>query len=271
MKKRILAWLVLGLFLAGCSFSQQEAERLFQSDTVVNIPLQPEETEAPTEAPTESTEPPATEETVPEETAEAETAPEETKASTSTKKTSSGKSSGSKTSGSGSSSKKPAATEPPETQPPETAPPETLPPETVPPETEPERFDISGYSPGSMEYAVAEQINAYRTEAGLEPLSVSTKLCGIAAARAWEVSASWSHTRPDGRGWKSVLGDYGYGYGTASEQLAHTSGYDAVSVVSSWMGSSSNSAELLNPAYTTIGVGLYSVGGSVFLAAILIG
>ena len=267
MKKRILAWLALGLFLAGCSFSQQEAERLFQSDTVVNIPLQPEETEAPTEAPTESTEPPATEETVPEETAEAETAPEETKASTSTKKTSSGKSSGSKTSSSGSSgSKKPAATEPPETQPPETAP-----PETVPPETEPERFDISGYSPGSMEYAVAEQINAYRTDAGLEPLSISTKLCGIAAARAWEVSASWSHTRPDGRGWKSVLGDYGYGYGTASEQLAHTSGYDAASVVGSWMGSSSNSAELLNPAYTTIGVGLYSAGGSVFLAAILIG
>ena len=118
---------------------------------------------------------------------------------------------------------------------------------------------------------LAEQINACRADAGLEPLSVSTKLCGIAAARAWEISASWSHTRPDGRGWKSVLGDYGYGYGTASEQLAHTSGYDAASIVSSWMGSSSNSAELLNPAYTTIGVGVYSAGGSVFLAAILIG
>ena len=260
MKKRILAWLLLGIFLGGCGFSQQEAERLFQPDTVVNIPLQPEETEAPTEAapPTEAE--PA-EETEPE--TQPETVPPETKAPASGK-TSSGKSTGSKSSGSKKTESKPEATQPPETEPPTEAP-------TEPPETEPEVFDISGYSPGSFEYAVAEQINAYRADAGLEPLSVSTRLCGIAAARAWEICASWSHTRPDGRGWKTVLSDYGYGYSAASEQLAHTSGYDAASIVGRWMESEGSSAELLNPAYTTVGVGVYTANGSVFLAAILIG
>lgn len=250
MKKLIVLCMLIGLLMAGCGSSRPEAERLFQSDTVVNIPLNPEETAAPTE------------ETAPEETASeetevpTETVPEETKAAA----TSSSKSSGSKAT----SSAKPAATQPPETEPPVTEPPQTE-------ATQPPVFDISGYTPGSLEYAVAEQINACRTDAGLEPLSFSGTLCGIASVRAYEICQSWSHTRPDGNGWITVLSDYGFGYSTAAEELAHTTGYDAPSIVNKWMGAESNSADLLNPAYTTIGVGVYSANGSVFLAAILAG
>ena len=43
----ILAFLVLGLMLPGCSPAPQESEQLFYGDTVVNIPLNPE-TEEPT-------------------------------------------------------------------------------------------------------------------------------------------------------------------------------------------------------------------------------
>ncbi|MBO5129239.1 MAG: hypothetical protein J6B95_02695 [Oscillospiraceae bacterium] len=252
MKKLILLCLLLGLFMTGCGLSRPEAERLFLADTVVNIPLNPEETAAPME----ETRP---EETATEETeAPTETLPEETKAPASSQKPS-----GSKTN----SSSKPAApkaTEPPATQPPETEPPVTE-------VTQPPVFDISDYIPGSLESAVAEQINACRADAGLEPLHFSGTLCGIASVRAYEICQSWSHTRPDGSGWQTVLSDYGFGYSSAAEELAHTTGYDAASIVNKWMGAESNSADLLNPAYTTIGVGIYSANGSVFLAAILAG
>lgn len=258
MKRLIVLCMILSLFLSGCGLSRTEAERLFRTDTVVNIPLNPEETETPTE------------DTIPETSfieeteAPTETVPEETKAAASSTKTSGGsKSSGSKT-GASTKPAAPKATEPPATQPPETEPPQTE-------ATEPPVFDVSGYVPGNFEYAVAEQINACRTDAGLEPLSVNVTLCGIASVRAYEICQSWSHTRPDGNGWITVLSDYGFGCSCAAEELAHTTGYDAVSIVNKWMGAESNSADLLNPAYTTIGVGVYSANGSVFLAAILAG
>ena len=263
MKRVIVLCMLLSLFLSGCGLSKTEAQGLFLSDTVVNIPLNPEEETVPAE---ES----IPEETSPEITAEAtETIPEETKAPVSSSKATGGsKSSGSKTSSSAKPSA-PKATEPPATEAPETEPPVAEPVQTE--ATEPPVFDISGYSPGSFEYAVAEQINACRADAGLDPVSVNVTLCGIASLRAWEISQSWSHTRPNGNGWKSVLSDYGFGYGCAAEELANTVGYNSDAVVSKWMCAESNSADILNPDFTTIGVGIYSADGVIYLAAILAG
>ena len=278
----ILAFLVLGLMLPGCSPAPQESEQLFYGDTVVNIPLNPE-----TEEPTQMTE------TVPAETeAETEPATEPTQASTQTAtKTTTTKSTSSKTTSSKTTSSKtttkatePPATEPPVTEPPATEPPETEPPVTEPPATEPPAteppatespeaaiYDISDYAAGGLEYAVVDQINACRAEEGLEPLSMSGTLCGIASVRAYEVCLSWSHTRPNGSGWQSVLSDYGFGYSTAAEDLVHTAGFDGASIVSKWMGSDGSRADILCADFTTIGVGIYSVDGTVFLAAIFVG
>lgn len=296
-----MACMILGTVLSGCSAGPQETEQLFHSDTVVNIPLNPETAE-PTQMATE-------EETFPEETTvETKAATEPTqgssKATTSTKststKSSSSKTSGSKTSSGTSGSKtttkateppataapatEPPVTEPPETQPPvtesvETEPPATEPSETAPPETEPPEtvspeaaiYDISDYAAGGLEYAVVDQINACRAEEGLDALSMSGTLCGIASVRAYEVCLSWSHTRPNGSGWQSVLSDYGYGYGTAAEDLVHTAGFDGAAIVSKWMSSDGSRADILSADFTTIGVGVYSVDGTVFLAAIFVG
>lgn len=167
-----------------------------------------------------------------------------------------------------------AETEPSETETADTEPPEAEETETEPPETQsPEAaiYDISDYVAGGLEYGVVDQINACRTEEGLEPLSMSGTLCGIASVRAYEVCLSWSHTRPNGSEWQSVLSDYGYGYGAAEEDLVHTAGFDAASIVSKWMDSDSSRADILSADFTTIGVGVYSVDGTVFLAAIFVG
>lgn len=300
--------MILGAILSGCTGTAENTEQLFYSDTVVNIPLNPETTEA------EATE----EATLPEETAAETLAPteptEETKATATTKTTTTKSSSSSKTSSSKTSSTsktttkatEPPATEAPATQPTETQPPvtenvETAPPETeteapateVPPtevpateipaaeipETEPPAtqspeeavYDISDYAVGGLEYGVVEQINACRAAEGLEPLSMSGTLCGIASVRAYEVCQSWSHTRPNGSGWQSVLSDYGYGYGAAAEDLVHSAGFDAASIVAKWMGSDGSKADILSADFTAIGVGVYNVDGTTFIAAIFVG
>lgn len=266
-----------GLLLAGCG--SKGYENPYRVDTVIQIPADP--TQVPTETPEEmvySTEA-ATE---PEKTAETQAFSEKSTSSSSKTTTGSKKATTSKSSTS-SGTKTTAATESKaaETQPtePETTPPETEVPETEVPETEAPTeaptepaCDPAGYTVGSLEYAVLEQINIYRAEAGVPELAMDEGLCAVASVRAFEISALWSHTRPDGRDYKTVLTDYGYGYGAAAENLVYvTGGADAAAIVAKWMSADSNRSSLLSESFTVAGVGIYSSSGVTYLANLLIG
>lgn len=145
----------------------------------------------------------------------------------------------------------------------------TVPPTEAP--TEPP-YDPSSYGVGGLEATIASTLNAYRLEAGLPELSLSGRLSGIAFIRAQEISVSWSHARPDGRGYTSALDDYGYGYSSVSENLLYVSGGgDGVAIADRWMASDSNSAEILSDSYTAIGVGVYYAGGMTYVACLLVG
>ena len=142
----------------------------------------------------------------------------------------------------------------------------------MPVETEPPLYDISGYVVGSLETAMMDEINRYRSEEGLSALGKSSRLCAIASARAYEACQSWSHTRPDGRYYTTVFGDYGFGCSTSAENLLYTSGgEDAATLVSKWMGSDGNRNNLMNAGFTTVGIGIYKANGYVYIACLLVG
>ena len=146
----------------------------------------------------------------------------------------------------------------------------TEPPETEPEPTDPPLYDISGYSVGSLETSMKDAINAYRTEAGLGEMSMSSRLCAIASCRGYEISQVWSHTRPDGRSYNTVLSDYGYG-GSARELLVHVSGSgDGQTIVDQWMCVDSYK-ELLLGSYSTVGIGIYRANGNTYIACLLVG
>lgn len=302
MKREILLALLIMLSLTGCAKNEDP----YRVDTVVYIPADP--TDAPTEAAvpqetpaTKQTEPAPTEQETP-----TETEPEATEAAkkaTSTKKSSGSKkttTSSKKTNTSGKTEtaakateppatkpaeSQPPATEPAATQPPVTEPPATEPPATEPPVTEsapteplatepeptdPPLYDISGYSVGGLETSMKDAINAYRTEAGLGEMSMSSRLCAIASCRGYEISQVWSHTRPDGRSYNTVLSDYGYG-GSARELLVHVSGSgDGQTIVDQWMCVDSYK-ELLLGSYSTVGIGVYRANGNTYIACLLVG
>ena len=256
--KRLSIVLLAALFLAGCSretqvwLPEEEVVEL-QGQDVVRIPMG-KETE-PT--PTEPTQPP-TEETEP-----AETQPVMTEKATITKKPAA---TSKKNTTTGTTKKetitatgKPVSTERPATEP----------PQTEPPQTEPPTYDISGYQPGNLEYEMLERINEHRAEEGMEPLWEDDWLCAIASYRSFEASQVWSHTRPDGRHFGTVLDDYSYAASAVQELMVYDSGSgDGTAMVDRWMESKAQ-RELLLGDYTTAGVGVYQVDGLTYVTCLL--
>ena len=120
----------------------------------------------------------------------------------------------------------------------------------------------SGCSPGCDETPVCSSVpksesiegsNSIGVEtgkaAGIEPLTWSDKLAEYANIRAEEIITNFSHIRDDGTKCY-VLSDLIYGeniargpHATGAEFLAH------------WMASESHKANILEPKYTTMGVG----------------
>lgn len=245
---------VLVFQLAGCSLLGMEEDQ-YRTDTVIYIPADPT---------TEATEPVAEpEETEPEKT--------ETKASTSKPATSTSSSKKNNT-----TSKNPTtstvATSPATEATTEPVTEATTEATTLPTETENQLYDISGYVVGVLETAMMDQVNSHRREVGLGELSKNTRLCAIASARAYEACLSWSHTRPDGRSYTTVVEDYDFSCSTLGENLLYTSGgEDGATLVSKWMGADSNRDNLMYQGFTTIGIGIYEANGYVFIACLLAG
>ena len=267
---RILALFCCMLFLASCG----KNDNPYRVDTVVRIPVNPTEA-AETSAPTESD--PTEEMTEATGTTEA-TEPE--KASSAAKSSSGGKTSSGKKTESESPTEKLVlsggisavqATEPKITgslmtsqEPKPTEAPETAAPTETP-------YDPDDYSVGNLEYAILDELNARRAAEGLPELAMNSRLCGIAALRAEEAARLWSHTRPDGRNYTTAMSDYGFGFGTSAENLAHVSGSgDAAAIVSKWMDTDSRNS-ILGDGFTTAAVGVYRAGGVTYVVNLLVG
>lgn len=302
MKKLLMLLCCLLIVLTtGCAGT----ENPYRVDTVVQIPVDPTDPPEATEASAPEEETTLLIETEPAATEAAKSAAASGTKSTSSTSGTTSKSSTKTSSSSGTKATEPAVTEPvvtepPATQPPATEAPATEPPATEPPVTEPPAtelpvteppvseepetappetgvqeqrlYDISGYGLGSLELDILEQINERRAEAGIPALVLDERLCAIASARAYEVSVSWNHTRPDGRSYDTVLSDYGYDTGAVSEHLLMTSGTESTAeIVAMWMDSENHAGLFLSEDFSAAGIGLYEANGFVYIACLLVG
>lgn len=116
---------------------------------------------------------------------------------------------------------------------------------------QPEDGDMDAYAK-----RVVELVNAERAKAGLSPLSVHTAAAGAAQTRAREIETVFSHTRPDGSAFSSILTSAGINFRGAGENIAYGQ-KTPEQVMESWMNSSGHRANILNSGFTSIGVGHY--------------
>lgn len=147
----------------------------------------------------------------------------------------------------------------PETETPETSIPETEAPETETPETStPETNAPETEAPQESSFAeqVAELVNAERRKAGLGELVLDQEIASAALVRAKEIETSFSHTRPDGRSFSSVLTDNGISFRGSGENIAWGQ-KTPQEVMDGWMNSEGHRANILNAKFTKIGVGYY--------------
>jgi uncharacterized protein YkwD len=106
----------------------------------------------------------------------------------------------------------------------------------------------------SLAVQVLELVNEERAKAGLSSLTWDTKTAAAAQTRAAEIAVSFSHTRPDGSSYSSALKENGVSYSASGENIAYGQ-TSAAAVMEQWMNSAAHRANILNPEFTTLGVG----------------
>lgn len=103
---------------------------------------------------------------------------------------------------------------------------------------------------------MVELVNAERAKEGLSPLSIDINVQEAAMVRAKECEQLFSHTRPDGSSFATALKEQNVSYKSAGENIAWGQ-QSPEEVMNAWMNSSGHRANIMNPNFTTIGVGYY--------------
>lgn len=142
---------------------------------------------------------------------------------------------------------------------PTTAPKPTATPKPAPTSTP---TDSSGSNQGYAD-EVLRLVNIERSKAGLSSLSTNATLKAAADKRAQETVTSFSHTRPNGSKFSTVLQEYGISYRTAGENIAYGQ-RSPQEVVNGWMNSPGHRANILNGSFNKIGIGVYQSRGVIY-------
>ncbi|MBR5416722.1 MAG: hypothetical protein IK109_01675 [Clostridiales bacterium] len=240
-----LSLIVFVYALSACSKNNKDSKSRMSTpdsesetaETEITETTESETTEAPvTSSETSATEPSETE-TTPEETTE--TTPEVTEATpTPTPKPKPTK------------APKPTATPVPATPTPVPATPTPVPATPTPvPTADP----TSAYA-----QEVLDLVNAERAKEGIAPLTLDSSLNAAARVRAKEITTTWGHTRPNGNKCTTAITDQGLSFSAASENIS-AGRWSAQDVVNGWMSSDGHRKNIMNPAYTKMGLGSVKV------------
>ena len=123
----------------------------------------------------------------------------------------------------------------------------------------------------AFESEVLALVNKERAAAGLSPVTASNlKLNSAAAQRAKEQATQFSHTRPNGQNWTTVLSEYGVSYKRAGENVAYGQS-TPTEVMTAWMNSQGHRENILGSSYTEIGIGVYQKNGTYYWSQLFIG
>lgn len=127
-----------------------------------------------------------------------------------------------------------------------------------------------------IEEEILQLTNAERAASGAGALAADARLHHIAWAHSADMIARnfFAHESPDGCSSSCRADKAGYTWRTIGENLYMMSGFNlsppdtAAMVVEGWMHSPGHRANLVNDAFTHIGVGVITVGDSVYVTAL---
>lgn len=129
------------------------------------------------------------------------------------------------------------------------------------------RVSVQNFEVCASDYDYLHQVAAFtnheRAGKGISLLAYSDELSRVANVRAKEIASYFSHTRPDGREYYTVMEDFGIKYSYYGENIAFGPSTPQT-VVAAWMDSSPHRANILKSNYKYIGVGMASSNGTYY-------
>lgn len=134
----------------------------------------------------------------------------------------------------------------------------------------------SGFSyPEIDPQAFADEIfrltNEERVKAGLTELERREDVSPVTVIRAQELSELFSHTRPNGEWFMSLLDEYSIEYKWAGENGAKIPANSGPSgMMNGWMNSEGHRNNILNPKHTGPEIGVYQVGQMLYCSQVFI-
>lgn len=110
-------------------------------------------------------------------------------------------------------------------------------------------FTDEPFCPDSLEKAMLDEVNIARKAYEKNTVVMSFDLNECARIRAREIAVSFSHTRPDGRTFNTVLSDNGVAFKNWGENVGR--GQTCLSdVMSDWMNSEGHKSNILSSQYS---------------------
>lgn len=159
---------------------------------------------------------------------------------------------------------KPTQTNPGTNRPTQTIPDYNKPIQTNPGTNKPNQTTPEENTNKTYVQQVIDLVNQERAKAGLSPLTESSAVSSAAYIRSKEITQNFSHTRPDGSSFSTVLRQNGISFSSSGENIAYGQ-KTPQEVMNVWMNSSGHRANILNSNYTTIGVGCYqAASGTIY-------
>lgn len=135
----------------------------------------------------------------------------------------------------------------------------TIQPTAAQPTTQPlsttQPAETASYNREFADKAV-ELINAERAKEGLSALKKDASVTSLADIRAKETVSKFSHQRPDGSSWMTILTDNNVQFNAAAENIAEGNSTPE-QVVKAWLDSPVNRASIMNGDYNKIGMSCY--------------
>jgi len=149
----------------------------------------------------------------------------------------------------------------PDTKVPDTKVPDTKVPDTKVPDTKVPDDSTGSQGLSAFESKVVSLVNEQRQREGLSPLRANVDLSHVARLKSQDMADKnyFSHTSPTYGSPFEMMKSFGISYRTAGENIAYGQSTPEA-VVEAWMNSAGHRANILNPAFTEIGVGYVSAG-----------
>ncbi|MGY3778990.1 bacterial Ig-like domain-containing protein [Isobaculum melis] len=130
----------------------------------------------------------------------------------------------------------------------------------------------AAYQPNvvAIQDKIVTLVNGLRAEVGQPTLTQNTALTNGATIRTNELISLFSHTRPSGAEWGTILGEVNYSYTAAAENIAWSSraadSDDAIAMqlFTQWKESPGHYDNMIHPKMKEIGIGVTIHNGEVF-------